>query len=376
MKKIRLRIEEILLLCWVHLFKLIFFAFPQKHWTICERGTDARDNGYWFYKYMKENHPEQKVYYIIDKASVDSCKVKPDMIQPGSVKSYWALATAQKHISSHYASGFPIISPKLFRLCGLDRRFYFLQHGIIKNDLTFLYHKNAPMKLFVCGAKPEYAYILRRYGHPPQTVCYTGLARFDQLHNINCKNQILVMPTWRAYIGTEDDFKKSDYYICWQSFLNNDRLREYLEATGTQLIFYVHYGMQKFTDSFQVSSDMVKLATFDEYDVQTLLKESSVLITDYSSVCFDFAYMKKPMVFYQFDENEFFQNHYGRGYFDYRTMGFGEVCANESQAVESLLKICNNHMQMEQKYMDRVSGFFPLYDANNCQRIYDAITNT
>ena len=50
----------------------------EKHWVLHERGTDARDNAYFFYRYLKEKHPEQKIYYIIDKTSVDYEKVKKD----------------------------------------------------------------------------------------------------------------------------------------------------------------------------------------------------------------------------------------------------------------------------------------------------------
>lgn len=42
-----------------------------------------------------------------------------------------------------------------------------------------------------------------------------------------------------------------------------------------------------------------------KYDVQQLLKESLLLITDYSSVFFDMMYMNKPVIFYQFDENQY-----------------------------------------------------------------------
>ena len=28
-----------------------------KCWVICERGTDARDNGWHFYNYIKKHHP-------------------------------------------------------------------------------------------------------------------------------------------------------------------------------------------------------------------------------------------------------------------------------------------------------------------------------
>ena len=47
----------------------IFYKDREKYkdaWLICERGTEARDNGYWMFKYIREKHPEQKIYYIID----------------------------------------------------------------------------------------------------------------------------------------------------------------------------------------------------------------------------------------------------------------------------------------------------------------------
>lgn len=371
--KMKLRWQEIQIVVCVYFCKLFSLIFPQKHWVICERGTDARDNGYWFYKYIKDKHPEQKMYYIIDPLSVDYGKVKEDAVAFGSLKSCWFLTSAQKRISTHYGSGIPIVSEKLFRFCGLHKNFYFLQHGVIKDDLLNLYKNYAPMELFVCGAKPEYDYVLKNYGHSDKVVQYTGLARFDQLHNAQSKKQILVMPTWRIYIRSREDFLKSDYFVRWQSFLDNQKLLDQLEDGDTRLIFYVHYEMQKYADCFVSHSDRIVVAKFEDYDVQTLLKESAVLVTDYSSVFFDFGYMRKPVVYYQFDEEAFFGKHYKKGYFDYRQMGFGDVSICEEDAIVSVLRICQSGMLLAPKYLERIERFFPLYDTNNCKRIYDVI---
>lgn len=49
--------------------------------------------------------------------------------------------------------------------------------------------------------------------------------------------------------------------------------------------------------------------------------EGSMMITDYSSVAFEFAYLRKPIVYYQFDKKAFFEKHtYRKGYFDYEKM--------------------------------------------------------
>ncbi|SUM33873.1 galactosamine-containing minor teichoic acid biosynthesis protein [Staphylococcus gallinarum] len=44
-----------------------------------------------------------------------------------------------------------------------------------------------------------------------------------------------------------------------------------------------------------------------ERTVQSLLIEHDLLITDYSSVSFDFTYMNKPVIFYHFDVKRFFR---------------------------------------------------------------------
>ena len=65
---------------------------------------------------------------------------------------------------------------------------------------------------------------------------------------------------------------------------------------------------------------------------QDLLNNSSVLLTDYSSVFFDFAYLKKPVIYYH-PENDSY--HYEGSYFDYETMGFGDVAIDKELPANS-----------------------------------------
>ena len=39
-------------------------------WLICEDYNEARDNGYWLFKYIREQQPQQDVVYAINKKSV------------------------------------------------------------------------------------------------------------------------------------------------------------------------------------------------------------------------------------------------------------------------------------------------------------------
>ena len=72
-------------------------------YLISERGTDARDNGFWFYKYLRERHSDLEVYYVIDKQSADYSKVAAygNIVQHKSLKHYLLFIAARYKISTH-----------------------------------------------------------------------------------------------------------------------------------------------------------------------------------------------------------------------------------------------------------------------------------
>ena len=74
--------------------------------------------------------------------------------------------------------------------------------------------------------------------------------------------------------------------------------------------------MIKLFDLANASEWDVIVHSFENYDVQKLMIECDMMITDYSSVQFDFAYMKKPILLYQFDREAYQSGHQGKGYFD------------------------------------------------------------
>ena len=382
------------ILCYIReLFKMLFFrpiAFfcrllspaYRNVWLVSERGSDARDNGYWFYHYLRTEHPELHSYFIITSDSMDASKITAlgGLVPTGSFRHYLLYYCADYLVGTH-------VQP-----CSADLLIYyhlaskgirargkqvFLQHGVIKDDLVFLHHENLSIDMFVCGAQPEYEYVRDTYGFAPDVPRYVGLARFDNLIRARQRgNQkmILVMPTWRgAQYPSGDAFIQTAYYRAFQSLLNSPRLHQMLEANGFQLVFYPHIEMQRYLHTFHADSDRVILADKSTYDVQQLLMNCALLITDYSSVFFDVAYLEKPELFYQFDEEEFRSYHYKKGYFDYRRDAFGPVCTEEETLLNALESCFQNNMQLSPEYKARVARFFPLRDAQNCRRTFDAI---
>lgn len=346
---------------------------------IGERKNEAKDNGYWLFKYIRENYPKEKLYYIIDKQSDDIEKIKPlgNIIYMDTFKHYLYYIASKKLICAHQGSCTPQ-SPWFWKLRDigiLKKKRVYIKHGIIKEKINTHMYSNTNFEKIICGAKPEYDFVKKELGYPNNSVKYLGLCRFDQLHNFKVKKQILVMPTWRQWIpnstwgGKEEDFLKSDYYNKYNELLNSKFLNEYLTDNDMKLIFYPHYETQPFLKFFKINNSRIILATNKNYDVQQLLKESSILITDYSSIAFDFAYMKKPIIYYQFDKDLYYEKHYSKGYFEYERDGFGPVIQNINQLKQAFEEIDNN----KNIYLERVDNFFTIHDDKNCERHYREI---
>lgn len=356
-----------------------------KHiWIVSERGTDARDNGYHLYRYIRKNHSEQEAYYIIDRKSADYPKVAAlgNAVQRGSLKHWLLYLGAEVKISTHIDGFVPENNWSYTQFARKNQgKTVFLQHGITKDHIAAFDQQSAGLALFICGAKPEYDFILSHFGYSEKELKYTGFARFDGLYDHTVRRQVLIMPTWRKWLSPDfndsglsvQEIQSSPYVQKWTSFLKNERLQVLAREHGVSFIFYPHYEMQRFLDLFPKGNDAVVIADFAHYDVQTLLKESMLLITDFSSVFFDFAYMQKPVLYYQFDEDEYRAHHYAQGYFDYRRDGFGEVVTEEAELLGLLEQYLENSCSMKAEYQSRIQHFFPLHDAHNCERIYHEI---
>lgn len=358
----------------------IFFG-KRKLWLISEVDFDARDNGYHFFKYLRKNHKEINVYYLIGKKNHNYEIVKKlgKTLEPFSYKHMLIFIAAKMKISTmiHGCSpSYYITKYFLIKHHGTGKNVA-LKHGIFKNLHPNYFNYNAHLDLICCGAKPEYEFINKNFGYKNGVALYTGLARFDALHNLEAKKEIFIMPTWRRWldgISNDEEFKKSDYFINWNKLLESETFIKLARDNNLKIYFYVHPKLNRFIRSFSnLDKNIILLNSKNGDDIQKNLKDSSILITDFSSVFFDFAYMKKPAIYYQFDEEKYYSSHYIKAYFDYRDNAFGPVCTNYNEVIDSLMDICRNNLKIKTKYLSRSNDFFPLYDNKNCERIYNAI---
>ena len=348
-------------------------------WLVCERGVDARDNGYHMFRYLRTEHPEIDAWYLITPDSPDLDKVAGlgNIAFRASLMHWLVYISATRIVTAFQPLYIPSSNLRFAREVTEKNKMkiVFLQHGVIYNDFPLYHREQSVFDLFICGAKPEFDFVSSHFNYVNGEVRYTGLARFDALHHFETKRQILIMPTFRRWLEkvSPEDFAQSEYATRWNHLLNHPALAALAEKYHVNIMFYPHHIMQPYIAQFTPSSGNITICDRHNYDVQTLLKESLLLVTDYSSVQTDFAYMKKPLLYYQFDEEEVFKKHYGRGYFNYHTMGFGECVAEEDAVLRLIEEYLENGCVMKPQYLKRLEGFFQLNDTHNCERIYNEI---
>lgn len=363
-------------------------------WIVGEKKTEARDNGYHFFKYLRAEHPEINSYYVIKKGSSDSEKVQKigPTIDFDSFKHciYYAAAKVRACSQIHGVQPFEDVAGirHLRIFIRKDQRHINLKHGITKDFRPSAFDfRKAGFDLYVSGAKPEYEEIKKQYNYPDKNIVLSGFCRFDALHGLpDPEKIILVMPTFRDWLRTSDSskkaaddtemarFKESEYYKTYKTMLTDDNLLNTARSKGYRILFYLHYTFQPYTPAFaEFGNDVVTVCGRNDYDVQKLLVSSAMLVTDYSSVFFDYGYMMKPMVFCQFDLNEYREKHYKEGYFSYERDAFGPITYNIDDALAYVIKMLNNDLIMEEEYKKRAERFFIPHDNKNCERVYNAI---
>ena len=381
----------------LHIFKFVFaipFAIFLKHkrkniWLLCDTRYEADDNAFWLFQYIKLNKPQIDAVFALDKCSNNYQRVSNlgEVVPFGSFKHWIYYLAAEKNISSQKMGKPNAAVCYLLEVYGvIKNKRAFLQHGVITSDLPFLHYSRTKLKLFVTSTYAEWDYVNKVFGYPGGIVKQLGLCRFDGLHTFDVnKTQILIMPTWRMYIrnglgrysayNKKRKFKETSYYKEWEGLLSNKEFISFVEKNNLNIIFYPHREMKEFLDCFTFKTPYIQIASQDRFNIQALLKESAVLITDYSSVATDFAYMKKPVIYFQFDYQEFRKGHHPEGYFSYEQNGFGPVCFQIRQVIDALTDSYDFSRGFinSEIYMQRDNDFFDLYDDNNCKRNFEAI---
>lgn len=357
-------------------------------WIISDRVNKADDNGEALFRYLREHRPAHtRVIFAVRKDSGDYARMKQlgECVSAMSFRHKLLFLLSDVDISSHAEIG-SLFSGYNDALRDLLRyhHFVFLQHGVTKDDVSgWLNRFNQNISGFVTAALPEWQSIVRgRYHYTEDIIWLTGFPRFDRLYHSEDK-RITIAPTWRhGLVNSRDEktgqwsaldsFGDSDFFRFYNALLNSERLLGKLEEYGYALQFLPHPNLQNLIDRFD-RDDRVRFLHSD-ISYRDVYAESDLMVTDYSSAVFDFAYLRKPIVYCQFDKARFYEGQiYDKGYFDYERDGFGEVTYDLDSAIDRIIEYVENGCALKDAYRRRIDNFFAYSDQNNCRRVVERI---
>jgi len=362
----------------------------ENSWVIIDRDVQADDNAEHFYRYVMNNHPEQKAYFALRQSSHDWNRLEKEgfnLLDFGTPQFENVLRSCSKIISSHI-DDYIIDYFQDKGLIGKD--FIFLPHGVTQNDLHEWYNsKIQNLSLMTVATNDEYHSIVdnnNHYKYSKKEIKLTGFPRHDALLHGNKvgTKRIIIMPTWRKYLtGKYDnntgkflrnpDFMQSEYAIKWQTLLQSKELQDLIYKYGYEVIFAPHKNSETYIDDFRLPKYIQIWQANHNQSIQRLFQTSDIMITDYSSVAFEMAYLGKPVLYYQFDFDMFFRGQWQRGYFDYKQNGFGAVSDNQTCLLSDLEDILRNNGKALSEYQYRIDNTFAYRDNNNCKRVYQEI---
>ena len=360
-----------------HFVYILFFPLfrKKKIWLFMDRRENADDNAEHLFKYSTKQNDGIVKYFTLCGDSEDFIRLnnQKNLLPFYSIKQRLIYLFADKIISSHPDENIlnPFWGKNIKYYSGLiNSKKTFLQHGVTKDDIsTWLRKYDKNLELLVTVSEIERnSFYKYKYNYDKSVVQVLGFPRFDNLENISNKKQILIMPSWREYLSYiyKSQINKSEYFKKINSLINNENLIKLANDFGYKIIFKPHPKVYEFIDLFNKKNEVI----FDyNTKYQELFNNSSILITDYSSVAFDFSYNKKPVIYYQYGNDYNFKDRY----FDYETMGFGEVTHYEDELINILGEYLNNDCEMKNVYKKRVDNFYKFNDKNNCKRVYEAI---
>lgn len=359
-------------------------------WYMYDKMYKGGDSCEYIYRYCKDKKDGITRYYVIDKDTPDYRKMRADGLKPIKNKSLFAkMAFLNADIilitnaNTFPFNGFTMDYSRFIRgFCNFQTMC--LQHGLSVQKCAMAQQRvvDNTVRYFVAskyeiGNLEHHAYNYKGF----DIIKPTGIARYDGLVS-NDKKQILISPTWRMYNAMpvtssegeqrsyNPEYKHTVYFKIYNNLINNEKLIETAKKTGYKIKYLLHPILSAQACDYTPNSEVEVIPSVGDLSYEKILTESSLMVTDYSGVQFDFAYMKKPLVYFHPSQ---LPAHYEDGCFFYDTMGFGEICTESDQLVDLLCEYMQNGCKMKDEYIARVDDFYIYNDHNNCKRIYDEI---
>ena len=178
------------------------------------------------------------------------------------------------------------------------------------------------------------------------------------------KKIILYAPTFR------DNQHTSGLGYTYNLGIDFDKLKKELKKDYI-ILFRTHYFISNSFDFSKYKDFIYDVSDYD--DINELYIISDILLTDYSSVFFDFANLKRPMLFYMYDLDDY-KNNLRDFYFDLDILP-GPIVKQEDNLIKEIKNIDNYDKIYKDKYKKFNQKFNYLDDGNASKRVVEVVFN-
>jgi len=341
-------------------------------------GYRYSDNSRSLFLYVQKNHPDIKPIWITRDKEIQYLINSEGSIShlANSLKGIYFSLIAKKvfvscgkrDVNSFFINGAHWIqlwhgSP--FKKIGLDDKYSsyntFFQRVIVKNLFPFAtefnYHgivSNAPFFTPILASA---------FGVSEERILETGSPRNELRKRFQGCKILYYLPTFRGHEVTNSLFGLSDYDVKEAS--------SFLERQNLVLISKAHYVDNKLDSKGEEHERIIHLADNEVTDINEMLKDADLLITDYSSIYFDYLLTERPVIFAAFDLTEYITGNRQLP-FRYEDVNAGPIVTNWNELFSALSKIWSND-KYHQLIKEKNKRFNKYHDAENSKRVYEAI---
>lgn len=365
MSKKKLYVLNICISIFVMPLFLLRKKIAKKKIWLCGAGNGLYENNIAvFHDYILKNTPNDanEIYFITTDLRLIADNLNFNILKRGTVKSYVLSIIADYLIFDTCNSD---IAPGIHRFIGGFK--VNVNHGFEGlKKLPLDYYANIDADVHCASSEQEKTIKVALCGAPINKVYITGYPRFDKISLGTGKKikTILFFPTWRPWLESLDknELKQSHYVRSIFDFISDNMLNEYLVNNGITLLYKPHHKIKHLElDSLPLSN--IKILNEND-DLTDFIRNADVLITDYSSVTWDFVYNDRKVLFYLFDIERYVEQ---QGlYYDVRVAKEINNCRTAQELVELTIKSCDGYAGYS-KIM--ANDFFKFRDNKNCERI-------
>lgn len=186
---------------------------------------------------------------------------------------------------------------------------------------------------------------------------------YDEYKEFKNKKIILFAPTYRGVnlAKATYDFDKIDF-----DKMYNELKDDYILIVKWHPAIYDKIKLGKIKVDYSKYKDFIYDFS-DKRDINDILLITDVLITDYSSVIFDYFLLDKPVIYYTYDLEEYKKE---RGlYYPFEDYVYGEITKNTNELIKAIKKA-----KMAEDKRDRFNDLFmEACDGKSTEKTYDYI---